>query len=213
MTKPPLEFQDSEELKTANEYVRKVFSCDFMGRRYATQLARQQLIDKVKSNNLDFTSCEVQIASMTSNIRNLQEHYKWAPRDKNSRVALKEIIDKRKKRLKHLRTWDYKKFEWLLENLDLKYHSHPTYERVERKKSLRRLTSQWCDEVKAKKLAKYRSELDNEKEKFLKEKLETLEWAKNEEIECGVTPTITDTEIESVRKQLEEWKTLKSIPE
>lgn len=65
------------------------------------------------------------VASMTANIRNLQDHYKTAPRDKNSRVALKEIIDKRKKRLKHLRTWDYKKFEWLLENLDLKYHSHP----------------------------------------------------------------------------------------
>lgn len=62
-------------------------------------------------------------------------------------------------------------------------------------------------------MAEYRSELDNEKEKFLKEKLETLEWAKNEEIECGVTPTITDAEIESARKQLEEWKTLKSIPE
>jgi len=65
------------------------------------------------------------VASMTANIRNLQEHYKLAPRDKNSRVALKEIIDKRKKRLKHLRTWDYKKFEWLLENLDLTYHPHP----------------------------------------------------------------------------------------
>lgn len=65
------------------------------------------------------------VASMTANIRNLQEHYKSSPRDKNSRVALKEIIDKRKKRLKYLRTWDYKKFEWLLENLDIMYHPHP----------------------------------------------------------------------------------------
>lgn len=31
-----------------------------MGRRSATQLIRQKLIDKVKSNKLDFTSCEVQ---------------------------------------------------------------------------------------------------------------------------------------------------------
>jgi len=44
----------------ANDYVRKVFSCDFIGRRSATQLARQQLINKVKSNALDYTSCEVQ---------------------------------------------------------------------------------------------------------------------------------------------------------
>lgn len=62
---------------------------------------------------------------MTANIRNLQEHYKLFPRDKNSKVALKEIIDKRTKRLKFLRTWDYKKFEWLIEKLDIKYHSHP----------------------------------------------------------------------------------------
>lgn len=34
-----------------------------MGRRSATILARKNLIDKVKSNNLDYTSCEVQ--SMT----------------------------------------------------------------------------------------------------------------------------------------------------
>lgn len=44
----------------ANEYVRKVFSCDFMGRQSAAQRYRQKLIDKVKSNNFDSTSCEVQ---------------------------------------------------------------------------------------------------------------------------------------------------------
>jgi hypothetical protein len=31
-----------------------------MGRRFATQRFRQELIDKVKSNSLDSTSCEVQ---------------------------------------------------------------------------------------------------------------------------------------------------------
>lgn len=95
---------------------------------------------------------------------------------------------------------------------NLYFCSRP-YERVERKKSLRRLTSQWCDEVKSKKLAEYRNELDSKKEMFLKQKLETLEWVKKEEIECGVEPTITDADIESARKQLEEWKTLNSIQE
>jgi len=95
---------------------------------------------------------------------------------------------------------------------NLYLHSR-SYERVERKKSLRRLTSQWCDEVKSNKLAEYRNELDNQKEMFFKQKLETLEWAKKEEIECGVEPTITDADIERARKQLEEWKILKSIQE
>lgn len=75
---------------------------------------------------------------------------------------------------------------------------------------MRRLTSQWCDKVKTEKLAEYRKQLDSEKGKFLKDKLETLEWAKNEEIECGIIPTITDAEIESARKQLEKWKAMKS---
>ncbi|XP_050438627.1 28S ribosomal protein S15, mitochondrial [Adelges cooleyi] len=213
MNEFPLEFRESEELKTANEYVRKVFSCDFMGRKSATQLARNRLIEKVKSNKLDITSCEVQIASMTANIRNLQKHYEIAPRDKTSRVAMKEIIEKRKKRLKYLRTWDYQKFEWLLEKLDLEYRPHPVYERVERKKSLRRLTAQWCNNLKSEKLNKYRNELDNEKESFLKHKIETLEWARKEEIECATTPTITEFDIEVARKQLEDWNAFKNTKE
>lgn len=90
---------------------------------------------------------------------------------------------------------------------------YSTYERVERKKSLRRLTSQWCEKVKAEKLNKYQNELEKEKEQFLKDKLETLIWAQKEEIECGITPTITDDDIETARKQLEEWKPLKSVKE
>lgn len=61
-------------------------------------------------------------------------------------------------------------------------------------------------------MAKYQNQLNNEKENFLKSKLETLEWAKKEEIECGVPPTITDADIEAARKQLEDWKALKSVP-
>lgn len=59
-------------------------------------------------------------------------------------------------------------------------------------------------------MTKLRTEFDNEKEQFLKQKLETFEWIKKEEIECGVPSTITDADIENARKQLEEWKALKS---
>jgi small subunit ribosomal protein S15 len=90
---------------------------------------------------------------------------------------------------------------------------HRTYERVERKKSLRRLTSQWCEKVREQKLAEYRDKLNNEKEIFFKEKLESLEWIKKEEIECGAPQTITDADIEAARKQLEEWRALKSNKE
>lgn len=62
-------------------------------------------------------------------------------------------------------------------------------------------------------MAQYRNQLDSEKEIFLKDKLDKLEWIKKEEIECGILPTINDADIEAARKQLEEWKTLKSVQE
>lgn len=62
-------------------------------------------------------------------------------------------------------------------------------------------------------MAEYRNQLNKEKEIFLKEKLEKLEWMKKEEIECGIPPTITNAEIEAARKQLEEWKGVKSVQE
>jgi len=67
--------------------------------------------------------------------------------------------------------------------------------------------------VKEEKLVEYRKQLDNEKEQFLTHKLETMEWIKKEEIDCGVAPTITDVDVENARKQLEKWKALKTVQE
>lgn len=104
-------------------------------------------------------------------------------------------------------------YDYLLNSFFIYIFIHRPYERVERKKSLRRLTSQWCDKVRAEKLAEYRDKLNNEKDAFLKEKLESLEWIKKEEVECGVPQTVTDADVEAARKQLEEWRALKSKQE
>jgi small subunit ribosomal protein S15 len=65
------------------------------------------------------------VAQMTADIRNLQQIMEEYPRDKRCKVQLKELIDVRKKWLKYLRCWDYKRFEWLLEKLDLVYKPPP----------------------------------------------------------------------------------------
>lgn len=36
-----------------------------------------------------------------------------------------ELIDRRKQLLKFLRQYDYKKFEWILEKLNIEYKGHP----------------------------------------------------------------------------------------
>jgi small subunit ribosomal protein S15 len=62
---------------------------------------------------------------MTAAVRNMQQIMEQFPRDKRYKVKLKELIERRKKWLKYLRMWDYRRFEWLLEKLDLVYKPPP----------------------------------------------------------------------------------------
>lgn len=73
-----------------------------------------------------------------------------------------------------------------------------------RRKSIRQLTDDYCDALRNHRLLEYKQKLDNEKENFLKEKVETLEWIRKEELECGVTPSITEEEITSAKQQLDD---------
>lgn len=63
---------------------------------------------------------------MTAQIRGMQDYMEEFPRNKVVKVQLKEMIDKRKRFLRYLRRWDYRRFEWVLEKLDLVYKPYPT---------------------------------------------------------------------------------------
>ena len=100
----------------------------------------------------DFTSLEVAITALTIQIRNNQHNYAtlnphgdmhkgpgYKVRNRRLGHILKSMVDHRRALLRYLRERDYKKFEWLLEKLDLYYRPRPFFwERVERKKHLGR---------------------------------------------------------------------------
>lgn len=184
-----------------------------------------QLIYKIKKEN-----CEQFIPSMAKNfvenlsiiinfkyfklfvfflgiIRAMQEYIENIPRPRvtKRKVFLHELIDKRKKHLKYLRRWDYKRYEWLLEQLNLVYKPAPdVFYRVTRKDSLRKLTDKYCDNIKSERLDEYRTLLEHEKSAFLEEKLRCLQFIREEEQNCGKEVTITEENINDVKKQLEE---------
>lgn len=56
----------------------------------------------------------------------MQVHNSDYPLDRKAKADVKEIIEFRKKRLKLLRTLDYRRFEWLLETLDLLFKPAPS---------------------------------------------------------------------------------------
>lgn len=68
----------------------------------------------------------ISVGLMTAQIRSLQEVMEKYPRQSAAKVHLKELIDKRKRFLRYLRRWDYRRFEYILEKLDLVYKPYPT---------------------------------------------------------------------------------------
>lgn len=144
---------------------------------------------------------------MTVQIRAMQEAMDLNPKNRVVKVQLKEMIDKRKKFLRYLRRWDYKRFEWLLEKCNIVYRPYPEkFHWITRKESLRKLTDTHCETVREEKLAAYRKTLEAEQLDFLDNKIKNLEFIRQEQVDCRVPVTITVEEIESVKKQFADLK-------
>lgn len=144
---------------------------------------------------------------MTATIRCLQERMELYPRNKKMLVACKELIDRRKKFLRHLRRWDYKRFEWILEKLDLVYKAYPSkYHWITRKESLVKLTDIHCDNIRNERITVYRNELEAKQLGFLETKLKNMEFIRQEQIDCSVPVTISVDDIKAVRDKYEQIK-------
>lgn len=201
------DFRDSKELETANEHVRNLFTLEHNRRKEMVENFKEDMVRRVYRHELDYGSMEAKLGLMTARIRSLQEYMEKFPRQSVVKVQLKELIDKRKRYLRYLRRWDYRRFEYVLEKLDLVYKPYPThFHWITRKDSLRKLTTIHCDQIKDKRLDEYRRQLESEQLDFLEKKLKTLEFVRQEQIECRVPVTVTPEEIKAVRKRYDELK-------
>lgn len=210
---PQLRFRNCKELENASDTVKKLCSLEFAPRNQLTKTYFRETVEKVKRHNMDVASIEVKIAKWTGYIRSLQEVMERYPRNKRFKVNLKELIDKRKKHIKYLRRWDYKRFEWLLENLNIVYKPLPdVIHRVTRKESLRKLTNKYCEELREERLAAYKAQLQAEQPAFLEEKIRNLQFIRDEEQACGAEVTITQEEIDNVKEQLQDLLDQKKTP-
>uniref|UniRef100_A0A2M4ANI7 Small ribosomal subunit protein uS15m n=1 Tax=Anopheles triannulatus TaxID=58253 RepID=A0A2M4ANI7_9DIPT len=201
------DFRDSKELETANEHVRSLFSIEHNRRREMVEIFKEDMVRRVYRHELDYGSMEAKLGLMTARIRSLQEYMEQFPRQSVVKVQLKELIDKRKRFLRYLRRWDYRRFEYILEKLDLVYKPYPTkFHWITRKDSLRKLTNIHCEQIKQSRLEEYRQQLEAQQIDFLEKKLNNLELIRKEQIECQVPVTVEAEQIKAVRKQYEELK-------
>ncbi|XP_055618972.1 28S ribosomal protein S15, mitochondrial [Toxorhynchites rutilus septentrionalis] len=201
------DFQNSKELEKADDTVKNLFTVGHNRRRELLEIFKEEMVKRVQRHELDYGSMEAKLGLMTAQIRSLQDVMERFPRQSAAKVHLKELIDKRKRFLRYLRRWDYRRFEYILEKLDLVYKPYPThFHWITRKDSLRKLTNIHCDEIKDTRLQEYRQFLESQQLDFLVKKIENLEFIRKEQIECKVPITVSAEQIQAAKKQYEELK-------
>lgn len=180
-----------EALESVDEDTRRLLSLEFHRKRQSNKVIRDDLLKKIRRHQYDIGSMEVQIANMTSRIRNWQNLMEKDKKNTIIKVKLQKMIDKRKKFLKHLRRMDYKRFEWLIERLGILFRPPPVYFRwVTRKASLKKLVRLHFYATRKERLDEYRKILEAKKEPFLKEKTETLKWIAETEQKLGLPVSV-----------------------
>ncbi|PJA47556.1 30S ribosomal protein S15 [Candidatus Uhrbacteria bacterium CG_4_9_14_3_um_filter_36_7] len=85
-----------------------------------SQKQKQNVIKKFQTHEADTGSPQVQIAILTSEIKDLTKHLRTHKKDQSSRRGLMKKVSERRRLLKYLEREDKKSFEKIKKELGLK---------------------------------------------------------------------------------------------
>ncbi|MBM7572071.1 30S ribosomal protein S15 [Aquibacillus albus] len=85
-----------------------------------TQERKNEIINDFKTHDNDTGSPEVQIAVLTEEITNLNEHLRVHKKDHHSRRGLLKMVGKRRNLLNYLRNKDVTRYRELIQKLGLR---------------------------------------------------------------------------------------------
>jgi small subunit ribosomal protein S15 len=85
-----------------------------------TQERKNELINEFKTHENDTGSPEVQVAVLTEEIQNLNEHLRLHKKDHHSRRGLLKMVGKRRNLLNYLRNKDVTRYRELIQRLGLR---------------------------------------------------------------------------------------------
>lgn len=85
-----------------------------------TKERKNELISEFKTHDTDTGSPEVQIAVLTEEINNLNEHLRTHKKDHHSRRGLLKMVGKRRNLLTYLRNKDVQRYRVLINRLGLR---------------------------------------------------------------------------------------------
>lgn len=192
-TKTVVAMQSSAKLATADPIVRQLLSIQYGRKKEIWNDERQRLVSAVQRHTDDTSSIECYIAHLTVNIRQLQEHMRLNRTDNVQKCKLNELIDRRRKMLKYLRSWDYKLFHWVMDQLNIKYQTKwELFRRVTRKQLLREQAEQKAADMQKQKMEDFRQKLATDREHFQGEKSVLLQEIEDDEKQFNISPEETE---------------------
>ncbi|KAH7644684.1 hypothetical protein HUG17_0222 [Dermatophagoides farinae] len=155
--------QYSNVLKDAPEIVRRQFSLGFAERATVVAHQRDKILDLVRRHPLDKMSPEVKVAEYTVNIRNNLRHFiKIDKYDAKRKIQQETLKNRRAKLLNEIYYQDRERYNRLIRLLGIT-HVVPKLGEIThkptRKGEIRRLTREYCERIKERKLEEYHAEL------------------------------------------------------
>ncbi|XP_071956611.1 small ribosomal subunit protein uS15m-like isoform X2 [Antedon mediterranea] len=138
---PKLHLDEVEELKTADDNVKKMFSLEFASNAEIKQYKSYKLMQELKEKiGLESTASKnvlpLRIARLTMAVRNCGKHVIKNPKDKANKRKMLINIDRRRKYLKRLRGRNYGHFEKIEEELGIKWVPIPKYNKRKSKRQI-----------------------------------------------------------------------------
>jgi len=85
-----------------------------------TNEQKQKQISQFQRNHKDTGSPEVQVAILTTRIKNLTDHFKTHKKDHHSRRGLLGLVSRRRHLLKYMKKTDFNKYLKTLKDLKLR---------------------------------------------------------------------------------------------
>lgn len=85
-----------------------------------TSVQKAEIVNEFKLADNDTGSPEVQVSLITSRIKYLTDHFKSHTKDFHSRRGLQELVNKRRKLLKYLKTNNQERYATLIKRLGLR---------------------------------------------------------------------------------------------
>ena len=82
--------------------------------------AKKKIVKTHQRGDLDTGSSEVQVALITTRIRELTEHFKIHKKDNHGQRGLIHLVNQRRKLLDYLKRTDLKKYSSLIKTLEIR---------------------------------------------------------------------------------------------